>query len=79
MKIEKVYFPRWMAWFFIAIIIPILILFEYEAFYGGKTYPLMGILFGFIFTLMIIMIFLVSYKKLPYMIIERQSKSGRGK
>lgn len=79
MKIEKVYFPKWMAWFFIAILIPILILLEYEAFYGGNTNPLMGALFGFIFMLMIVMMFLVSYRKIPYMIIEKQTKSRRDK
>jgi uncharacterized membrane protein len=79
MKIEKVYFPRWVAWFFIAILIPILVLLEYEAFYGGNTNPLMGAIFGFIFMLMIVMMFLVSYRKIPYMIIERQTKSRRDK
>ena len=79
MKIEKVYFPRWMAWFFIVIFIPLLIILEYEAFYGGNTNPLMGALFGFIFVLIIAMMFLVSYRKIPYMIIERQTKSRKGK
>lgn len=79
MKIEKIYFPKWMAWFFIAILIPILVLLEYEAFYGGNTNPLMGAIFGFIFMLMIVIMFLVSYRKIPYMIIERQTKSRRDK
>jgi len=77
MKTEKVYFPRWIAWFFIAIFIPLLIALEYEAFYGNKPYPVMGALFGFIFLLMIVMIFLVSYRKIPYLIIERQTKRGK--
>ena len=79
MKIEKIYFPKWMAWFFIAILIPILVLLEYEAFYGGNTNPLMGAIFGFIFMLMIVIMFLVSYRKIPYMIIEKQTKSKRDK
>ena len=78
MKIEKIYFPTWVAWFFIALFIPLLIALEYEAFYGNKPYPLMGALFGFIFILIIAMIFFVSYKKIPYMIIERQVKTKRG-
>ncbi|MEM5778498.1 MAG: hypothetical protein QXD43_04235 [Candidatus Aenigmatarchaeota archaeon] len=78
MKVEKVYFPKWIAWFFIAIFIPLLIVLEYEAFYGNKPYPIMGALFGFIFVLIIIMMFLVSYKKIPYMIIERQVKVKKG-
>jgi hypothetical protein len=74
MKIEKVYFPTWIAWFFITIFIPLLIVLEYEAFYGNKPYPVIGAVFGFIFILLIAMVFLVSYKKIPYMLIERQSK-----
>jgi len=34
----------------------------------------MGAVFGFIFILIIVMMFLVSYKKIPYMLIERQTK-----
>jgi len=77
MKIEKIYFPKWIAWFFIAIFIPLLIVMEYEAFFGNDPYPIMGIAFGFIFILIIAMTFLVSYKKIPYMLIERQTKVKR--
>lgn len=76
---ERIYFPKWMAWFLIVILVPILIVLEYEAFYGGNTNPLMGSLFGFIFILMIVMMVLVSYRKIPYMIIEKQARSKRGK
>ena len=77
MIIEKIYFPRWTAWFFMMIMIPILIVLEYEAFYGGDANPLMGALFGFIFIFIIVMMILVSYRKIPYMIIERQTKSEK--
>ena len=77
MKIEKVYFPKWITWFFILLFIPLLIVLEYEAFYGREPYPLMGALFGFIFILLIAMMFLVSYRRIPYMIIERQTKTKR--
>lgn len=79
MKIEKVYFPRWIAWFFIAILVPLLVVMEYEALYGSKPYPIIGAVFGFVFILLIVMMFLVSYKKIPYMIIERQTKARKGK
>jgi hypothetical protein len=79
MIIEKVYLPRWMVWFFIVIFVPILIVLEYEAFYGGNTNPLMGALFGFIFIMIIVMMVMVGYRRIPYMIIERQTKSERGK
>lgn len=75
MKTEKVYFPKWIAWFFIAIFIPLLLMLEYEAFYGNKPYPIMGYVFGFIFILIITMMFLVSYRKIPYLLIERQTKA----
>jgi hypothetical protein len=81
MKTEKVYFPRWTAWFFIIIIIPILIFLEYEAFYGNTPYPIFGAVFGLVFIIILAMIFLVSYRKIPYMIIEKQSqtKTKRGR
>ena len=75
--IEKVYFPKWIAWFFILIFISILLLLEYEAFYGSKQQPATGAVFGFILILIIAMMFLVSYRKMPYMIIERQTKVKR--
>jgi hypothetical protein len=77
MIIEKIYLPKWMAWFIIVIFVPILIVLEYEAFYGGNTDPLMGALFGFIFIFIIVMMVLVSYRRIPYMIIERQTKANR--
>jgi hypothetical protein len=40
---------------------------------------MMGAVFGFIFVLIIAMMFLVSYRKIPYMLIERQVKTRRGK
>lgn len=77
--IEKVYFPKWIAWFFIAVFIPLLIILEYEAFYGIKPYPFIGFVLGFIFILIIAMMFLVSYRRIPYLIIERQAKSKGAK
>jgi hypothetical protein len=43
---------------------------EYEAFFGKEPSILMGIVLGFIFISIMAMMFLVSYKKLPYLIIE---------
>ncbi|MFH1228974.1 MAG: hypothetical protein V1678_00940 [Candidatus Aenigmatarchaeota archaeon] len=81
MKTENVYFPRWTAWFLIIIILPILMLLEYEAFYGNMPYPVFGAVFGLILIIVLAMIFLVSYRKIPYMIIEKQSqtKTKRGR
>lgn len=70
MKLKKVYFPKWMAWFMLLILIPILTLIEYEAFFGKEPYPLMGAVTGFMFIAVIIMMFLVGYRKLPYLFIE---------
>jgi hypothetical protein len=77
MKIEKIYFPTWVAWFFIAIFIPLLIALEYEAFYGNRPYPIIGAVFGFIIVLLTVMMFLVSYRRIPYMLIEKQYKSKK--
>lgn len=74
--IERIYFPRWVAWFFIVILLPIVVLLEYEAFFGNSN-PIIGELFGFIFVMIIVMTFLVSYRKIPYMIIEKQQSEPK--
>lgn len=72
MKIRKIFFPKWVAWFMLIIFIPILFVMEYEAFFGEKPYPTMGFVFGFMFIAIIVMMFLVSYRKLPYLWIEEK-------
>lgn len=70
MKLKKVYLPKWMSWFMLVILIPILALIEYEAFFGKDQFPLMGVVMGFMFSAIIVMMFLVGYRKLPYLFIE---------
>jgi len=70
MKLKKVYMPKWVAWFMLIIFIPLLVFMEYEAFFGKEPFPAMGILMLFIFGGIIVMMFLVSYRKLPYLLIE---------
>lgn len=74
MKVKKIRFPTWVIWFFISIFIPLLIIMEYEAFYGSNPYPLIGASFGFIFVLIILMVFLVCYERAPQMAIGKQTK-----
>ena len=75
--IEKVYFPRWVAWMIIVILLPLLVVLEYETFFGARSYPLIGAVLGFIFVLLIVASFLVSYRRIPYMLIEKQSKTTK--
>ncbi len=69
MKFKKIYLPKWVAWFILILFIPILISIEYEAFFGNEPNLLMGIVFAFVFLSIITMIFIVSYKRIPYLII----------
>jgi hypothetical protein len=69
-KIKKVYMPKWIAWFILIMMLPMLILVEYEAFFGKEPYPTMGIVTGFMLILVVVMMFLISYRKLPYFYIE---------
>jgi hypothetical protein len=69
-KLKKVYMPKWIAWFILLMMLPMLALIEYEAFFGSEPFPAMGIATGFMLILVIIMMFLVSYRKLPYFYIE---------
>jgi hypothetical protein len=69
-KMKKVYMPKWIAWFILIMMLPMLAVIEYEAFFGVEPYPTMGIVTGFMLVLVIIMMFLISYRKLPYFYIE---------
>ncbi|MEM7819237.1 MAG: hypothetical protein QXD48_00210 [Candidatus Aenigmatarchaeota archaeon] len=69
-NLKKVYLPKWTAWFMLIVLIPILRVIEYEAFYGKDQYPIMGIVVGFLFLALLVMLFVVAYKKIPYMFIE---------
>ncbi len=69
-KLKRIFLPKWVAWFILLVILPIFLVLEYEAFYGIEQYPTMGAVFGFISVLIVAMAFLVSYKKLPYLLIE---------
>ena len=69
-KLKKVYMPKWIAWFILLMMLPMLVLIEYEAFFGVEPYPAMGIVTGFMLILVVVMMFLISYRKLPYFLIE---------
>jgi len=69
-KLKRVFLPKWFGWFILLILVPIIIVIEYEAFFGSDARPILGAVFGFIFTLIIAMVFLVSYGRLPYALIE---------
>jgi hypothetical protein len=69
-RLKRIFFPKWVAWFVLLVIVPVFLVLEYEAFYGKEQYPLMGAVFGFILVLTVAMAFLVSYGKVPYMLIE---------
>lgn len=69
-KLKKAYIPKWVAWFTAIIMLPITIWLEYESFFGKEPNHMAGIVTGFIMIGSILMMFLMAYKKLPYMLIE---------
>lgn len=69
-KLKRVFLPKWTAWFVLLIILPILVVLQYEAYYGNEPYPLMGAVSGFMLVLVIIVTFLLSYGQIPYLLIE---------
>lgn len=72
MKLRKAYYPKWMAWFLLAILVPIMVAVEYDIFYIN-TKPgtqLFGYILPFIYIMIIVMLFLVSYRKIPIWYIE---------
>ena len=70
MKLKKVYMPKWMAWFMLIILLPLLVFIEYMAFFSDEPFPAMGIVMLFMFGGIILMMFLMGYRKLPYFLIE---------
>ena len=70
MKLKKVYMPKWVAWFMLIILLPMLVFTEYMAFFSEDPFPAMGVMMFVVFGGIIVMIFLVAYKKLPYLLIE---------
>ncbi|MBL7169505.1 MAG: hypothetical protein ISS48_00625 [Candidatus Aenigmarchaeota archaeon] len=64
--------PKWIAWFTIALLMPVTLWVEYEAFFGKEPNPTAGIVTGFIMIGTIVMMLLMAYKKLPYMLIEEK-------
>ncbi len=70
MKLKKVYMPKWVAWFMLVILLPMLFFTEYMAFFSDEPNPAVGIMMFFIFGGIILMMFLVGYRKLPYLLIE---------
>ena len=64
--------PKWIAWFTIILIAPIIVWIEYEAFFGKDPNPAAGIVTGFIMLGTMVMMLLLGYRKLPYMIIEEE-------
>ena len=69
-KLKKVFLPKWTAWFMLLILLPILVVLQYEAYWGSEPYPLMGAVSGFMLVLVIIVAFLMSYGQIPYLLIE---------
>ena len=68
-KTYKLYMPKWMFWFSLIVIVPIALLGVYESFVVEKNANA-GIVIAFIMAAVIVMTYLVSHKKLPYMIME---------
>ena len=69
-RLKKVYMPKWVMWFVIVMMIPLFALIEYEAFFGKDMNPSMGIAVGFTLLMIIVMMVLMGYRKLPYFLIE---------
>lgn len=69
-KLKKVYMPKWVMWFVIVMMVPMFALIEYEAFFGKETNPAVGIAVGFMLLMVIVMMLLMGYRKLPYFLIE---------
>ncbi len=69
-KLKKIYLPGWVLWFALIILIPLALLISYESFFGKEPNILSGIMNLFIILAFVILIFLLSYRKLPYLLIE---------
>lgn len=69
-NLKKVFLPKWIAWIILLMLLPILAVLQYDAYFGEEPYPLMGAVSAFILVLVMIVAFLVSYGNVPYLLIE---------
>lgn len=77
-KEETVYMPRWYGWFITLVLAPIWIWMTYSAFYteqGAQELGLVGwSVMTFMFLAIIIVIWLMAYRKLPAYFIARKGR-----
>lgn len=69
-KLKKVYMPKWVMWFVLLMIVPILLIVEYQTLFGGEKNVLIGVGVGIMLVAIVAMVILMGYRKLPYFLIE---------
>ena len=76
--VKKVYLPKWVFWMVLLIILPMLVFFNWAYFGNPKSQAELGVIgwlaLNFIFLVVLVMIFLMAFRKLPSYIIEEEDK-----
>ncbi len=78
--VKKVYLPKWVFWFTVIMILVILVFFNISYFGNAQTRAEMGTIgwlaLNSVFLISLVMVYLMSYGKLPaYIIKEEDDKS----
>lgn len=69
-KLKRVYMPKWVMWFVLLMIVPMLLIVEYQTLFGGEKDVLTGAGVGIMLVAIVVMVILMGYRKLPYFLIE---------
>ena len=76
--VKKVYLPKWVFWMVLLIILPMLVFFNWAYFSNPQSQAELGVIgwlaLNFIFLVVLVMIFLMAFRKLPSYIIEEEDK-----
>jgi len=76
--VKKVYLPKWIFWMVFLIIIPIIVFFNYSYFSNAQSKAELGTIgwlaLNFMFLVILVMIYLMAFRKLPSYLIEDEEK-----
>ena len=76
--VRKVYLPKWIFWMVCLILVPMIVFFNVSYFSNPQSKAELGTIgwlaLNFVFVVILVMIYLMAFRKLPSYIIEEEEK-----
>ncbi|OGC77618.1 MAG: hypothetical protein A2Z27_03060 [candidate division Zixibacteria bacterium RBG_16_50_21] len=76
--VKKVYLPKWIFWMVCLIMVPLIVFFNISYFTNAQSQAELGTIgwlaLIFVFVVIIVMMYLMAFRKLPSYIIEEEEK-----